>query len=160
MITFSLDSAGVSGALGYTPAGRTLVNSVTDGLTPKIIPDSTTMLSDSSVILMSPAPTTNDENKGEITATWGKIPTASSTVNGLMTSTDKSKLDNLSTVATTGSYNDLTDKPFKHLTLPFTLNTSGDLSAYTASSSCMGMMSSNDKVKLDGIETGAKDNVF
>lgn len=64
------------------------------------------------------------------------------TVNNL---TNYTKTTDLSAVATSGSYNDLSDKP----TIP---------SYSEATTTTSGLMSSSDKTKLDGIEAGAEVN--
>lgn len=64
---------------------------------------------------------------------------ASSTKAGLMSAEDKTKLDGLATVATSGSYNDLSDKP-----------TIQDTTYTPATTTKMGLMSAEDKTKLDG----------
>lgn len=78
-------------------------------------------------------------NQGETTKT---INAATSATAGVMTAKDKTKLDGLANVATSGSYNDLTDRP--------------TISSYSpATSSNDGLMSSTDKAKLDDISNQA-----
>jgi|GEM_PF-1767098 len=64
------------------------------------------------------------------------IGNATASVVGLMSAADKSKLDGLSTVATSGSYSDLSGKPT------------------VATNSVAGFMSGTDKTKLDGLVSG------
>lgn len=66
------------------------------------------------------------------------IGNATTSASGLMSSTDKSKLDGLATVATSGSYSDLSGKPS------------------VATTSADGLMSSTDKTKLDSLVAGYK----
>lgn len=90
----------------------------------------------------------------------GAIPDASGLHKGLMSSADFTKVQNLSTVASTGAYSDLTGVPtFADVA------TSGDYADLTgapveATDVDTGLMSALDKAKLDGIEDGANNYVL
>lgn len=92
-------------------------------------------------------------NKANVTSALGYTPPTSDTTynvattssNGLMSSTDKSKLDSLATVATSGSYTDLSDTP----TIP-------DVSGYgktTASNTWYYPQTFNNSIELNGEAT-------
>lgn len=90
----------------------------------------------------------------------GSIPDASATQRGMMSNAAFNRIQNLSVVASTGSYSDLNNKP--SLAPVATSNDYNDLDnkPVDASDTAAGLMSSADKIKLDGIEEGSNKYVL
>ncbi len=102
----------------------------------------------------------NDANTRHVTdaekTTWnGKASTAvaSTSVNGLMSSADKTKLDGIASGA--NKYVHPNDANTRHVTDAEKTTWNGKASTAVASTSVNGLMSSADKTKLDGIASGA-----
>jgi hypothetical protein len=89
------------------------------------------------------------------TGTNATIPAATTSAAGLLTSSDKTKLDGIAAGAQVNVATNLAQGTRTTTTVPVTSSTGTDATLSAATTSLAGVMSSADKSKLDGIAAGA-----
>jgi len=87
------------------------------------------------------------------------LPAATVSVAGVMTATDKTKLDGIATGAQVNVGTNIAQGTRTTTTVPVTSSTGTDATLTAATTLLAGVMTSTDKTKLDGIATGAEVNV-
>ena len=101
-------------------------------------------------------------NSLSITSSTGSnitVPVATTTVAGFMSHTDKTKLDGIESGAQVNVGTDIAQGTRTTTTVPVTSSTGTNATLQAATTSLAGVMTSADKTKLDGIESGAEVNV-
>lgn len=83
---------------------------------------------------------------------------ATTSVNGFMSSTDKTKLDGIASGAQVNIATDLSLGTITSTTIPLNSSTGADVTLPAVTTSLAGLMTSSDKTKLDGIASGATAN--
>ena len=87
------------------------------------------------------------------------INVATTSVQGLMSSTDKTKLDGIASGAQVNVATNIGQGTLTNTTIPLTSSTGTGTTLPSATTSLAGLMSGTDKTKLDGIAAGAQVNV-
>ncbi len=89
------------------------------------------------------------------TGTDATLPAATTSVAGVMTAADKTKLDGIAAGAQVNVPTDLSLGTITNTTIPLNSSTGTDVTLPAATPSTAGLLSGTDKTKLDSVQTGA-----